>query len=218
MANPTTNGAAMPKVLVLGASGQIARLAIPMLAEGGATLTLFARNASHVAAPRGASVVQGDVLDADALDRAMAGQDVVYANLAGDVAAQAEAIVAAMRRVGVQRLIFIVSLGIYHELPPAFERWNDRMIGSVLTGYRRAADIIEESGLDYTLVRPAWLTDADEIDYETTGRDERFKGTEVSRRSVAAFVTDVALHPERHSRENVGIDKPGTDGDKPAFY
>ncbi len=92
------------------------------------------------------------------------------------------------------------------------------MIGEPLKAYRAAADLIEASELDYTIIRPAWLTDHDEIDYELTQRDEQFKGTEVSRQSVAAFVTDVATYPDRHSRENLGINKPGTDGDKPAFY
>jgi hypothetical protein len=42
------------------------------------------------------------------------------------------------------------------------------MIGEDLKPYRRAADIIEAAGLDSTIVRPAWLTDSDEVDYETT--------------------------------------------------
>lgn len=61
----------MSNVLVLGASGQIARQAIPMLAEQGDTLTLFARDASRVDAPEGARVVEGDALDACALRSAV---------------------------------------------------------------------------------------------------------------------------------------------------
>jgi hypothetical protein len=71
--------------------------------------------------------------------------------------------------------------------------------------------------VDYTILRPAWLTDADEVSYEVTQRNEPFKGTEVSRKSVAALVTDIVTHPGRWARANLGVDKPGTDGDKPAF-
>lgn len=208
----------MSNVLVLGASGQIARQAIPMLADQGETLTLFARSASKVDAPEGARVVEGDVLDASALSSALQGQDVVYANLGGEVSKQAEALVTALEAAGVKRLIFIVSLGIYHELPEEFEAWNQRMIGDALVDYRRAADVIEASDLDYTIVRPAWLTDNDETDYELTQRDEQFKGTEVARKAVAAFVASVIADPSTHSRANVGVAKPGTDGDKPSFY
>lgn len=92
------------------------------------------------------------------------------------------------------------------------------MIGEALKDYRHAADVIEASDLDYTIVRPAWLTNNDETDYETTSRDEQFKGTEVSRKAVAAFVASVVAEPAAHARTNVGVNKPGTDGDKPAWY
>jgi hypothetical protein len=36
-------------------------------------------------------------------------------------------------------------------------------------------------------------------------------------RSVAALVTDIVTHPDRWSRSNLGVNKPGTEGDKPAF-
>ncbi|WAL39398.1 SDR family oxidoreductase [Brevibacterium sp. BRM-1] len=208
----------MSNILVLGASGQIARLAIPMLAERGERLTLFARSASRVSAPVGATVIEGDVLDRAVLAQALQGQDAVYANLGGNVDEQAAILVEAMGAAGVSRLVFVLSLGIYHELPQPFEAWNEQMIGSALPAYRRAADTIEASDLDYTLVRPAWLTDADEIDYELTQRGEQFAGTEVSRASVAAFITEVLAEPGAHSRASVGIDKPGTDGPKPAWY
>lgn len=209
----------MTNVLVIGASGQIARYAIPMLAEQGDTLTLFARNAAHVDAPDGARVVAGDVLDRDALASVLDGQDVVYANLAGNLDEQARVLVDAMTTAGVTRLVFVDALGIYDELPEAFNTWNRENIGAdTLTVYRRAADVIEASDLDYTIIRPAWLTNADETDYELTGRDEQFKGTEVSRKAVAAFVASVVADPSTHSRANVGIDKPGTDGDKPSWY
>ena len=212
----------MTNVIVLGASGQIARHAIPMIADQadhGDSLTLFARNASKVDAPDGARVVEGDVLDADALGAALEGQDIVYANLAGNLDEQARALVDAMKTAGVARLIFVDALGIYDELPEKFNTWNRDAIGDeALTIYRRAADIIEASDLDYTIVRPAWLTNKDETDYELTQRDEQFKGTEVSRKAVAAFIASVVADPTQHSLANVGIDKPGTDGDKPAWY
>ena len=87
-----------------------------------------------------------------------------------------------------------------------------------LPRFRKAADLIEASGLDYTILRPAWLTDYDEVSHETTGRDEPFKGTEVSRKSVAALVVECIHDPRRFSHSNLGVNKPNTDGDKPAFY
>jgi nucleoside-diphosphate-sugar epimerase len=57
------------------------------------------------------------VLDAVALRRAMQNQDVVYANLAGDMARQARSILDAMHEAGLKKLIFISSMGIYSEAP-----------------------------------------------------------------------------------------------------
>lgn len=85
------------------------------------------------------------------------------------------------------------------------------------SGSSAAADAIEASGLDYTIIRPAWLTDEDEVDYELTQRDETFKGTVVSRKSVGDLVAKIIERPSLQSRANVGVDKPGSDGDKPYF-
>jgi uncharacterized protein YbjT (DUF2867 family) len=209
----------MTKVLVLGAGGQIARWAVPMLADQDAELTLLVRDAGKLAdPPPAARVVEGDVLDPEQLDPAVRGQDVVYANLAGgDLDVQAARIVESMTAAGVQRLIFISALGIYDEVPGAFGEWNRAQAGSLLGPYRAAADTVEASRLDYTILRPAWLTNADEVCYEVTRKGEPFKGTEVSRKSVAALVTDIATSPGLWSRANLGVNKPGTDGDRPSF-
>jgi uncharacterized protein YbjT (DUF2867 family) len=209
----------MTKVLVLGAGGQIARWAVPMLAGQDIELTLLLRDAGKPAEPPAdARVVEGDVLDREQLDPAVRGQDIVYANLAGDLDVQAARIVESMTAAGVPRLIFINALGIYDEVPGAFGEWNRAQAGPLLDTYRAAADTIEASGLDYTILRPAWLTNADEVCYEVTRKGEAFKGTEVSRKSVADLVTSIATSPGLWSRANLGVNKPGTDGDRPSFF
>ena len=206
----------------MGAGGQIARWVIHILANDAVVKqTLLLRDARklHGKAPANARVLEGDVLDEAMLTNAIAGQDLVYANLTGDdIDKQAKAVISAMHAAGVKRLVFVTSLGIYDELPGQFQKWNKAMIGEALKPFRRAADAIENSGLDYTILRPAWLTDEDEVDYETTAKGETFKGTEVSRRSVADLIAKIIAKPSLHVRGNLGIDKPGTDGDKPSFY
>jgi uncharacterized protein YbjT (DUF2867 family) len=204
------------RVLILGASGQIARHAVQMLSgQEGIQLTLLARK--FKGAPKNAQVIEGNVLDAKTLEQAVAGQDVVYANLSGPMEEHAQAIITAMTKAGVKRLIFVTSLGIYDEVPGQFGAWNRRQIGAYLPPYRRAADLIEDSDLDYTILRPAWLSDADEVAFETTQRDEPFKGTEVARKSVAALVVQLIQNPGASIRANLGVNKPNTDGSKPSF-
>lgn len=72
----------MKKVLILGAGGQIARWVIKMLANkrDDVELTLFLRHSKKLKnAPKNAQVVQGDVLNPNQLNPAVAGQDIVYA-------------------------------------------------------------------------------------------------------------------------------------------
>ena len=74
----------MAKVLILGAHGQIARLATQqLLNETKHDLTLFLRKASRlqVTDSKRETVIDGDVLNAAQLDAALQGVDVVYANL-----------------------------------------------------------------------------------------------------------------------------------------
>ena len=213
----------MSKVLILGAAGQIARHAITQfLGQEGVGLTLYLRQSERLRKLAGdrVAVVEGDVTDTRHLQAVAKGHDVVYANLAGDdIEAQAKSTVAALEASGVRRLIWISTLGIYDEVPGAFGKWNHQMLdGGYLEPYSAAARVIESSKLDYTIVRPAWLTDRDEVDYELTRKGEPFKGTEVSRKSVADLVVKLAQDPARDVRGSVGIDKPGTDGDKPAWY
>ncbi len=210
----------MSKVLVLGASGQIARHVIEALAnDRDIDMTLFLRDAGRVVSPpANARLVEGDVLQRAQLDAAVAGQDIVYANLTGEnLDDQARNVVASMQAAGVGRLVFVLSLGIYDEVPGAFGEWNRRTIGEELKPFRRAADIIEASGLDHTIIRPAWLTDEDEIDYETTAKGEPFKGTVVSRKSVADLIARIIKSPAEQIHANLGVNKPGTDMDKPYF-
>lgn len=211
----------MQNVLILGANGQISKWVVKALAnEQNISQTLLLRDPRKLTGnePANAKVVIGNVLDKKLLKSAMAGQDIVYANLTGeDLDRQAQSVIAAMQATGVRRLVFVLALGIYDEVPGKFGEWNNAIIGEDLKPFRRAADAIEASGLDYTILRPAWLTDEDEVDYELTDRDEPFKGTVVSRKSVADLIVKVIDSPARHVAANLGVNKAHTDGDKPYF-
>ncbi len=193
----------MNNVLILGANGQIARFAIDLfLQRTDARLTLYLRDSgrlNNIGSNR-VKIIEGDVLDIEKLNEAMAGQDVVYANLDGQLEQQAKNIVKAMDNIGVKRLIFISSMGIYDEVP-------GEKHGSILDPYRKSAAIIEASDLDYTILRPAWLNNKDEIDYETTQKGQPFKGSVVSRKSVADLVVKLSQPPYLEVRHSLGVNK-----------
>lgn len=193
----------MTKILILGANGQLARNTTKfILANTDASLTLYLRRTSRLPNPNPArvSVVEGDVIDLDTLTRAMAGQDVVYANLSGAMAQQARVIVDAMHASGLKRLIFISSMGIHGEV--AGERYE-----SVLDPYRDSAALIEASDLDYTILRPGWFDHDDAINYQITQKGEPFIGRDVSLNSLSDLIARLALSPTLHVRASLGVSR-----------
>lgn len=193
----------MKKVIILGANGQIANYVTYLfLHNTDVLLTLYLRNSGrlrNIISSR-VRIIEGDVLDLETLKEAINGQDVVYANLSGQLEQQARNIVEAMYTTGVKRLIFISSMGIYDEVSGEKHK-------SVLDPYCRSAEIIEASDLNFVILRPAWLNNKDEIDYQTTQKGEPFKGHTVSRKSVADLVVKLALSPQLEMRSSLGVSK-----------
>ena len=192
----------MKNVIIIGASGNIAQRVTDMLLDRSAIqLTLFVRNARRLGKKdlSRAIVVEGDALQYDGLRDAIAGQDIVYINLAGELEAMTKNIVRAMRETGARRMILISSIGIY-----------DKPLRLVLKPYRAAADVVETSELDYTVFRPTWFTNVDEVDYEITHKGEPEKGSVVSQKSLAAFIVEIIEQPEKYIGESLGINKPGS--------
>jgi len=190
----------MKNVIILGANGNIAKHVIDILIKkSDINLTLFLRNKSRLRNKDVSKcrIIEGSVLDFNQLKAAIIGQDIVYANLAGDLEAMAKNIVKAMKETGVNKIIFISSIGIY-AVP----------LRPVLIPYRKAVEVIEASDLEYTILRPTWFTNEDEVDYEITRKGEPEKGSVISQKSLAAFIAKIIESPENYIRENLGINKP----------
>jgi uncharacterized protein YbjT (DUF2867 family) len=190
----------MKKVLIIGASGSLAQYVIEALKPlTDVTLTLFARSKNRISksVAEGCTIVEGDAMNYSSVEEAVAGQDIIYVNLAGNLETMSKNIVAAMQEKGVKRIIAISSIGIY-ETP----------LKPVLIPYRKLADVIENAGLDYTILRPDWFTNTNEVDYALTQKGESEKGTAISRKSIAAFVAAIIENPDLHKKENLGISKP----------
>ena len=192
----------MKNILVLGANGSLAKVVIPVLLNNKQNrLTLLSRQTSqlrHFASDR-VKIIQADILNVPELENSMLGQDIVYANLAGSLPSMAKNIVQAMSKQKIKRLIWISSMGIYDETSSSH--------GSILDPYRQSANIIETSHLDYTIIRPAWFTHDDEIDYSLTHKGQPFIGDQVSRRSIADLIAKLIDRPDYAIGESLGIAK-----------
>ena len=194
------------QILIIGANGSVAKVATQGFLVGtNANLKLFLRDSARLAEvaqqnPNRITLIEGDALDINALKNAMKNVNVVYANLAGsDIKQMAQTIITAMKETGLKRLIWIGSYGVY-----------DSENVSHHSRHAEPIRLIETSGLDYTIIRPQWFSNANEIDYELTRKGEVFKNPSayISRKSIAHLVIRLCVEPNFGIKESFGINKP----------
>lgn len=200
----------MTNVLIIGATGSAGSVTRQYFLDDTTDhLTLMARNVSRLGrlnADR-EQAITGSVTDATVLKDALAGQDVVFAALSGNLGGMAQSLISGMDEVGVKRLLFIASMGIYNEIPASLGASGNLQSNPMLRGYRVAADVIEASDLNYTVIRPGWFDSGNDIDYEVTKKGEPFGGHDVSRKSIADLVVRLAHDETLGSRDSLRINR-----------
>lgn len=198
----------MTNVLIIGATGTIgSAVRRTLLDQTNDQLTLFSRSAGRLQVnPDREKAISGSVTNDGDLDKALQGQDVVFAALSGNLGEFARHIVAAMDRSNVKRLLFITSMGIYGEIPASMGG-TPGVVSPVLRPYREAADVIEASDLNYTVIRPGWFTSGP-VNYQVTHKGEPFGGHNVSISSIADAVKKLVADPKLDSRDSIGLNTP----------
>lgn len=215
----------MMKILILGAAGQIARMLTNELCnKTDHSIVLYARNAhqrlSNIDDSREV-IFDGDFKNKNLLIKAMEDVNLVYINDMGDEKST-RTIVEAMHASKVRRVIAASVLGIYDEVPEAFGEWNKSMIGgtSRMRSQIESARILEDSNLDYTLLRLTWLyNQAGNTNYMITEKGQPFIGAQVTREAVVRLIFDIIEErSDRYLQASLGVSEPDTDWAKPSFY
>lgn len=139
-------------ILVTGATGNVGRHVIQQLSQRGAKVRALARNPSAANLPDGVEVVQGDLLDVDALRSAF--QDVSTLFLLNAVVAdeftQALITLNVAREAGVKRVVY---LSVIH---------SDRYVNVPhFAGKFGVERMIEQMGFNASILRPAYFMDND---------------------------------------------------------
>ena len=101
-----------------------------------------------------------------------------------------------------QRLLSF--LGIFAGEDPAAV---DKLVRMLAEPYRDSAAVIENSDLDYTIVRPVWFTQDDEVVYQITQKGEPFKGHDVSLNSLSDLIVKLSLTAGMESRHSLGVSR-----------
>lgn len=198
----------MKNVLIIGATGSIGNAVRQMfLRETDDQLTLFSRRANRLKLDNSREkAISGSVTDDTELALTVKNQDFVFVALSGDMKTFAEHIVKVMDQENVQRLVFITTMGIYQEIPSWLGDSPEPYSNSILRPFREAADLIEQSDLNYTIIRPGWYTNGP-VNYEITQKGEPFGGHDVSRNSIADYVVKLSENATLDNRSSVGINE-----------
>lgn len=197
----------MENVLLIGASGSIGSVVRKNLLDSSENhLTLFVRDPSRLGDinEERETVFAGDATKIDDLNAAVEDQDVVFISVTGELPLITQNVVDAMHNNQVKRVILISSMGIYNEVN---SDGNSDNVEPVLIPYRKAADIVENSDLDSTVIRPSWFDNNTDLNYQITFKGETFVGRNVSRKSVADLVTRIINEPTLYENESLGISR-----------
>lgn len=172
------------KLVIFGANGPTGRLVSEMaIAQGHVVTAVTRRPDSFPLHGSTVQVAEVDVFDANAVDCVVAGQEAVISTLGVPYTTQPVTvysqgslnIVQAMINHGLQRLVCVSSLGVSPEVPPGETLIFRTLIGPYLlklgrTLYedmRRMEEIVRNSGLKWTIIRPAGLFDSTVVtDYQ----------------------------------------------------
>ena len=215
----------MKKVLILGANGQIAQIVEKrILAEqSDVQLTLFLRNSqrlSDLASNPQVTLIDGDITNFDAVNRAMAGQDLIYIAMVDHTANNSitNNVIKAAKNQGVNRIVASSLLGLYDEVPGEFGRWNNQMVAAGLQAAINADQLLAQSGITSTTLRFPWLNDRNEVKYEITHRNDTYVGVSGSRQSMADVIVKIIADPTYLSNDSVGIADAETQGETRPVY
>ena len=200
------------RVVVFGATGKTGEHAWKLLLEAGHDVSIFGRSVERRYADEPVARVQGDVLDADAVSKAVEAQDAVLVCL-GPVSTKdqttlsegAANIASAMQAHGIRRVVFISAAGVgesWQQIPWFSKLLFGTMLKKILAEHAREEEIFAASSLDWTAVRAAVLTDkpaTDGINASNTGPTKT-----IPRADLAAFLV-AELVSQDHSNQAVSV-------------
>lgn len=190
------------KIVVFGASGGTGLRVVEQALEAEHTVTAFVRTPSRISMRHpGLTLFQGDVMDAAAVEKAIAGQDAVVSTLGSTrppvpamMETAASNILAAMKKHGVRRIVSTTGAGIRQlEDKP---KLMDHLIGALLNLLAKEVvldsatnvKLIQSSDRDWTIVRFPRLMDGAHTGKYRVGYVDKDSSTQFSRADGADFV------------------------------
>lgn len=212
---PQTRFPMSKTMLLLGANGRTGRQVLRRALEQGHTVTALVRAADRLAdvAHERLTVAVGSATDPAVLTRLLPGHDVVISTLGPRLPTRAAcavypdsaaAMVQAMEGSGVRRLLVTSSALLFPERT-ALARVLCWLVPSIVRGAERMEHIIQDSSLDWTIVRTGFLDDGDGSAHRLEVGALPPEPVAVSRAAVAGYLLSQVASDEGHQRLVVGL-------------
>ena len=198
------------KVVIFGAAGITGKyITRKMQAEKEFEVTAFVRNPAKFDGMDVSDIhiIQGDALNADDVEKAMEGQEILLCSLEGDVLTMAKNIVSALPKTTVKRIIWITGMGIHGEIK-GINGIFLRMLAKSRPEYIEAADTILNCSVSSTLLRCGGICDGDNENYHLTREGEKPRGSRgmaVDRAAIAQCMADMIKDETLGINESLGV-------------
>jgi NAD(P)H-binding len=108
-----------------------------------------------------------------------------------------------MNKAGVKRLVVLSAAAHF---PGFFNRIARYILRNHMRDSHEMEEIVQQSGLDWTIARPPRLTQKDDLNYRSREDAQPKMGFVVARKAVASFMLD-SIEKQKHLRKVVGIAK-----------
>lgn len=201
------------KILILGATGTFGRFLVNELLEKSShKITAFSRHADeYYKEDARIRVINGDATDLNQLASAIVGQDVVYCAISGaELPEVANNLVATMGGKNTDRLVFMGAVGIYNEIPEDIDGEDNVDHEPAQIPNRDAVAVIENSGLNYSILRPGYLRMGCVDDCVLTRKGEPAKGYVTTMSSLAKLAMEMMEDEKKYAHESISITKDMT--------
>ncbi len=186
------------KVAIFGASGKTGILTVFQALDKGYEVTAFARNPEKVTIRhKNLTTIQGNILEYEKVKSAVTGQDGVISTLgiegrkySTELSEGTANIIRAMKETGVKRFICMSSAGILgNDAGFIFGKiFLPLFLKQVFEDKKRQMKVIQESDLEWIIIRPTGLTDIPK-----TGKAKIRTGIPMGRTVPRADVADFML-------------------------
>ena len=201
-------------ILIIGATRGIGRQLLDQALNSGHTVTALVRNPQTLSTQRERlKIIQGDILDSESVRHAMAGQDAVCCTIGVKIpwirvtvfSEGTKNLLQAMKTTGVKRLVCVTGIGagdtkghggfLYDAIFLPF------LLRTIYADKDRQESLIKASGVDWTIVRPGFLTNGPLTEnYRILTNMAGVTAGRISRADVAHFMLK-ALESKQYLRQ-----------------